>query len=331
MTSAKILDSPEKAEPRQDTATVLRSLAGRYVMVGVLIVLVIVATILYPGFVRPQNLSDILTQNAAEGIIAVGMTFVIISGGFDLSVGSVYALGGCVFAGVTKDTGSVAIGGLAALSAGVAAGAINGFLVARLKVNAFVATLGTASAISGLAYIYSHSAPLVVAGATFQNLALTQIAGVPLPIWILLAIGLVGAFLLSQTSYGRNVSAVGGNEQAGLLSGLRVPWLTASAYVMTGVLAAFAGMIDASRLGVGQANVGGTVALDTIAIVVVGGTSLRGGEGAVWRSAVGLLILATMTNVFYSLNLDQNWQSIAKGIIVVAAVALDVLVRRRRA
>jgi len=116
-----------------------------------------------------------------------------------------------------------------------------------------------------------------------------------------------------------------------LLSGLRVPWLIASVYVMTGVLAAFAGMIDASRLGVGQANVGGTVSLDAIAIVVVGGTSLRGGEGAVWRSAVGLLILATMTNVFYSLNLDQNFQLIAKGVIVVAAVALDVLVRRRRA
>jgi ribose transport system permease protein len=329
------VDSPDiesdRAEPRRDTAAFLRSLAGRYVMVGVLVMLVIVATILYHGFLQPQNLRDILTQNAAEGIIAVGMTFVIISGGFDLSVGSVYAIGGCVFAGVTKDTGSVAVGGLAALGAGIAAGAVNGVLVARLKVNPFVATLGTASAISGLAYIYSHSAPLVVPGASFQNLALTTIGRVPLPIWILLAVGLVGAFLLSQTSYGRNVSAVGGNEQAGLLSGLRVPWLIASVYVMTGVLAAFAGMIDASRLGVGQANVGGTVSLDAIAIVVVGGTSLRGGEGAVWRSAVGLLILATMTNVFYSLNLDQNFQLIAKGVIVVAAVALDVLVRRRRA
>lgn len=329
--SVRVLDSPDKAEPRRDTATVLRSLAGRYVMVGVLVVLVIVATILYHGFLRPQNLRDILTQNAAEGIIAVGMTFVIISGGFDLSVGSVYALGGVVFASVTLDTGSVAVAGLAALGAGIAAGAINGFLVARLKVNPFVATLGTSSAISGLAFIYSHSAPVVVSGATFQNLALTTIGSVPLPIWILLAVGLVGAFLLSQTSYGRNVLAIGGNEQAGLLSGLRVPWLTGSVYVMTGVLAAFAGMIDASRLGVGQANVGGTVSLDTIAIVVVGGTSLRGGEGAVWRSAVGLLIIAAMTNVFYSLNLNQNWQSIAKGIIVVAAVALDVLVRRRRA
>ncbi len=329
------VDNPEiqsdRAEPRRDTAAFLRSLAGRYVMVGVLVVLVIVATILYHGFLQPQNLRDILTQNAAEGIIAIGMTFVIISGGFDLSVGSVYAIGGCVFAGVTKDTGSVAVGGLAALGAGIAAGAVNGVLVARLKVNPFVATLGTASAISGLAYIYSHSAPLVVPGASFQNLALTTIGGVPLPIWILLAGGLVGALLLAQTSYGRNVSAVGGNEQAGLLSGLRVPWLIASVYVMTGVLAAFAGMIDASRLGVGQANVGGTVSLDAIAIVVVGGTSLRGGEGAVWRSAVGLLILATMTNVFYSLNLDQNFQLIAKGVIVVAAVALDVLVRRRRA
>lgn len=317
-------------QPR-DRYALARTLLGRYVMVIVLALLVIVAQILYPGFLRIANLSDILTQNASVGIIAVGMTFVIISGGFDLSVGSIYALGGTVFAGVTVHSGSVLFAGLAALGVGLLAGAVNGFLVARLRVNPFVATLGTSSAISGLAFIYSHSSPFVVKSLSFQNLALTKIGGVPLPILILIVIALIGSLLLSQTGYGRNVYAVGGNEQASVLSGLRVPWLLGSSYVMTGVLSALAGMMDASRLGVGQADVGATVALDTIAMVVVGGTSLRGGEGAVWRSIVGMLILATLTNVFYSLNVDQNWQLISKGVIVVAAVALDALLRRRRA
>jgi ribose transport system permease protein len=123
---------------------------------------------------------------------------------------------------------------------------------------------------------------------------------------------------------------LGGNYEAAWLSGVRVRSHTASVYIITGGLAAFAGMMDSSRLSVGQADVGAAIALDAIAIVVVGGTSLRGGEGAVWRSAVGLLILATLTNVFYSMNVTQNWQLIAKGTIVVAAVAVDAIIRARK-
>jgi ribose transport system permease protein len=312
--------------PTSDRVT---TLLARYSMVGVLLLLVIAATILYPGFLAPENVRDILTQNAAVGLIAVGMTFVIISGGFDLSVGATYALGSTVFAGVTLSTGSVLLAGVASMLAGGSAGLVNGLLVARLNVNPFVATLGTASIISGLAYIYSDSAPFIVDDPLFDVLAASSLAGVPSPIIILILTFLVGGLLLAKTPYGRNIYAVGGNHEAAWLSGLRVPSLTASVYVATGLLAALAGMIDASRLGVGQADVGGNVALDAIAVVVVGGTSLRGGEGAVWRSVVGLLILATLTNVFISLNVSQNWQLIAKGIIVVTAVALDALIRRR--
>lgn len=305
------------------------ALLGRYSMVGVLVVLVLAATVLYPGFLDPANVRDILIQNAAVGLIAVGMTFVIISGGFDLSVGATYALGSTVFAGTMISTGSVGLAAVVAILAGAAAGLINGVLVARLNVNPFVATLGTSSVISGLAYIYSKSAPFIVDDPAFEILAASRAAGIPTPIIILVLTFLAGGFVLAKTPYGRNVYAIGGNHDAAWLSGLRVPALTVGVYVLTGVLSALAGMIDASRLGVGQADVGASVALDAIAVVVVGGTSLRGGEGAVWRSAVGLLILATLTNVFISLNVSQNWQLIAKGIIVVTAVALDSLVRRR--
>lgn len=301
----------------------------RYSMLGVLVILLVVASILYDGFLAPDNLRDILVQNASVGIIAVGMTFVIISGGFDLSVGATYALGSTVFAGVMISTNSIALAGVIALAAGVACGLANGLLVARLKINPFVATLGSASVISGIAYIYSNSAPFIVSDRGFQALANSRTLGVPTPILILLVTFTIGGLVLSKTTVGRNVQAVGGNVEAAWLSGLRVPTLTAGVYVLTGALAALAGMIDASRLAVGQADVGATMALDAIAIVVVGGTSLRGGEGAMWRSFVGLLILATLTNVFYSLNVSQHWQLIAKGLIVIAAVALDAAVRRK--
>lgn len=307
------------------------SYASKYAMLGVLIALIIVATVLYPGFLNPANIGNILTQNAAVGIIAIGMTFVIISGGFDLSVGATYALGATLFAGLTLQTGSVVLAGFGALAAGVIAGVVNGTIISRLNVNPFVATLGTSSIISGIAYIYSNSSPFIVNGIpAFQDLALTRILGVPLPIWILIAMFVIAALLLAKSTFGRNIYAVGGNYEAAWLTGLRVKGLNSSVYILTGGLAALAGMMDSSRLGVGQADVGASIALDAIAIVVVGGTSLLGGEGAIWRSAVGLLILATLTNVFYSLNVSQHWQLIAKGVIVVAAVAVDAVIRSRK-
>jgi ribose/xylose/arabinose/galactoside ABC-type transport system permease subunit len=305
--------------------------ASRYSMVGVLIVLVAVASILYPGFFNLANIGNILTQNSAVGLIAIGMTFVIICGGFDLSVGATYALGAVLYAGLTLQTGSVVVAGIGALAAGVLVGVVNGLIISRLSINPFVATLGTSSIISGVAYIYSNSSPFIVNGIPeFQDLALSKLAGIPLPIWILVAAFVIAGVLLAKTTFGRNVYAVGGNYEAAWLTGLRVRGLNASVYVLTGVLAALAGMMDSSRLGVGQADVGASMALDAIAIVVVGGTSLLGGEGAIWRSAVGLLILATLTNVFYSLNVSQNWQLIAKGTIVVAAVGVDALIRIRK-
>ena len=335
--SSTVQQSPTPGPPTRmsDGATTRRpgigQYATRYSMVGVLIVLLIVATILYPGFLNPANIGNIFTQNSAVGLIAIGMTFVIISGGFDLSVGATYALGSVLFAGLTIKTGSILVAGIGSLAAGLVVGAVNGLIISRLNVNPFVATLGTSSVVSGVAYIYSNSSPFIVNGnPQFQDLALSSIAGIRLPIWILVITFILAALVLARTSYGRNIYAVGGNYDAAWLSGLRVKGLNASVYLLTGMLAALAGMMDASRLGVGQADVGGSIALDAIAIVVVGGTSLLGGEGAIWRSAVGLLILATLTNVFYSLNVSQHWQLIAKGCIVVAAVAVDAIIRHRK-
>lgn len=304
------------------------SLVRQYGIVAALAILVLCGQLLYSGFLAPANIRDILNQNAAVGIVAVGMTIVMVAGGFDLSVGAVYALSATLFAGTALD-GPVGLAAAVCLAAGAACGLVNGLAVTALKVNPFIATLGTSSIISGLAYIYSDSKAFVVDKPSFGVLGNTLALGIPLPVLILVAAMLVGTVVLRFTVYGRNIYAVGGNREAARLSGVRVGVVTVLAYVATSLLAGLAGMIDASRLGVGQANVGASLSLDVIAVVVIGGTSLLGGEGAIWRSAVGLLTLATLTNLFYSLNVSQNWQLLAKGMIIVLAVALDAALRSR--
>lgn len=307
----------------------LRTSLLQYGMVWALIALLIVATILYPGFFNIANIRNILSQNASVGIVAVGMTFVIIAGGFDLSVGATFALGAVLFANRADPVG---LWGAAAivLAISVACGVVNGLIVTRLRVNPFIATLGSGSIFGGFAYIFSDSAPQTPDNFDFPILGTDRWLGWPLPIWLLVVAFAAGAFVLIRSVYGRSIYAIGGNSEAARLSGMRVDLLRGSTYVISAVCSGLGGMILASRLGVGQADMGGSIALDAIAIVVIGGTSLMGGEGAMWRTAIGLLILATLSNVFDSLAISTNYQLLTKGAIVIAAVALDVFARSRR-
>ncbi len=304
------------------------SFIRRGMVLWLLFALIIVCRILYPGFLARDNIFNILTQNVQVGLIALGMTFVMIAGGFDLSVGAIYAAGATVYASEAR-TMTLPIAGLVALSVGFVAGALNGVIVTKLKVNPFVATLGTTSIFGGAAYLYSHSAPILVDRPDFIVLGAGKWFGVPISLVILVAAHAIGALVLSKTVYGRSLYAVGGNPEAARLSGLRVYLLKTSTYILVGVLAAFGGMIIASRLSIGQADIAGTMSLDAIAIVIIGGTSLFGGSGAVWRTGIGLLLLAVLTNIFDALALDSNFQSLIKGVIVIGAVALDAFSRRR--
>jgi ribose transport system permease protein len=305
------------------------SLAGRYAIVVVLVVLAIVSNALYPGFFDIGNLRNILSQNAPVGMVAVGMTFVIIAGGFDLSVSAIFAACGVAFASFS-DHMSIELAFAFALVVGMVGGGINGLIVTRLKVNPFVATLGTASVFSGLAYLYSHSSPVIPTNPSFSTLDDSTLLGIPVSIAIFAIVFAIGAVVLAKSVYGRSVYAVGGNDEAARLAGMRVDGIRFSTYVVTGFCAALAGAIVASRTGVGQADIGASITLDAIAIVIIGGTSLLGGEGAMWRTLVGLLILATINNLFDSLALDTAAQSLVKGLIVIGAVALDSHTRRRR-
>ena len=255
------------------------------------------------------------------------MTFVIIGGGFDLSAGSTLSVCAIVYSICANHMGLL-FAALIALAVGLAAGAINGVIISRFKVNPFVATLGTGSIYLGIAYIISQSNPITVTKVSFQTLGNNAWLGVPIDVWLLaVAIG-AAAFILAKTKFGRSVYAVGGNAEASRLCGIRVDGVRATTYVVIGGAAAVAGMVVASRLSIVTASIGANESLTAIAIVVVGGTSLLGGEGAIWRTVVGFLILESLTNVLEARAVNANWQDIATGAVLIGAVAIDVVARR---
>ncbi|RUX19667.1 ABC transporter permease [Mesorhizobium sp. M2A.F.Ca.ET.037.01.1.1] len=330
-------NSATSAKPILGGATEIRrprfswaELAMKYGLLAVLAVLVLVSQVLYPRFLDPLNIRNILSQNAPLGIIAVGMTLVMITRGFDLSVGSMYAAGATIFASLAVAGWSLPLAAALVILVGLVGGLINGLTITRLNVNPFVATLGTTSIFSGLALLYSNSSPFVVTDQAFTWLGRGAVLGIPVSVWLMVLVFGIGEVVLSRTTYGRSLYAIGGNDEAARLAGLRTVLIRASSYVICSGCAAVAGMIIASRLSIGQADIGSTMALDAIAVVVIGGTSLMGGEGAVWRSAIGLLIVAVLTNLLDSLAVDSNYQLVIKGTIVVAAVALDAYARTRR-
>jgi ribose transport system permease protein len=317
---------PVAADARRARTT---DLISRFAMVGVLVVLVIVAQIAYSGFLEPGNIKNLLTQNTPVGLVAIGMTFVLIAGGFDLSVGGIFALAGVLYATLANHM-PVGIACALMVPIAMAIGLANGLVITRLRVNAFVATLGSASIFSGLAYLVNDTGAVTVSKSSFMYLGTASWLGIPVSVWILAVAFLAGGLLLSKTVYGRSVYIVGGNQEAARLSGMRVSAVQASTYVLTALGAVVGGILLTSQTQVGQANVGADITLDAIAIVIIGGTSLRGGQGSIPRTLVGLLILSTVDNLFNSLALNTAVQSVVKGGIVIVAVALDAWTQRRR-
>lgn len=297
-------------------------------IIGVVVLVAVVADLVSPGFLSVTNISLILSQNAAEGIVAVGMTFVIITGGFDLSVGSTYALSSVVFAELSVNHHAVWIAVLGALAVGVLIGCGNAIIIVLLRVNPFIATLSSSFIILGIAILYTNAQPIMGAGAGFDTLGTGSLFGIPNIIVILVAVFIFGGFVLRFTIYGRETYAIGGNPEASRLSGIRVGWVRGRAYIMVGLLAALAGVLIASQMGSAEASIGGTVALDTIAMVVLGGTLLSGGEGAMWRTGAGFLILSLVTELFNRLAINSSWVEIVKGAILIVAIAAGQLAGR---
>ncbi len=307
----------------------------------VLFALVAAFAILSPAFLTSANLTILVKHVAINAILAVGMTFVILSGGIDLSVGSVAGLAGIVAGGLIHPGLVLHSFGVVvyfhtwlviaiALLAGALVGAVNGVLVAQLRVAPFIATLGSL-------YVARGAALLISSGATFPNLAgrpdlgntgflslgSGSLAGLPVPIWLMLAFAASGALLANRTPFGRRVYAVGGNERAAELSGVRVKRVKFAVYVISGFCSAMVGVVIAAQLASAHPATGQTFELNAIAAVVLGGTSLMGGRGSVGGTLIGAFIIGVLADGLILLGVSEFWQTVIKGMVIVLAVILD--------
>jgi ribose transport system permease protein len=295
-----------------------------------LVLLCVVMSILSPRFLRVANFVNIFVQISIISIISVGMTFVILTGGIDLSVGSTVAFCGLIL-GICmiylKLPIWVAI--LAAVAAGTIIGFVNGLLISRLNLPPFIATLGTMSIVRGAAYSVSGGQPIYTYPKPFLKIA-GSFLKIPIPIIIMVIIFAVALYLLKYTKLGRYSYSIGGNEAASKLSGINVPLYKTAVYTILGFLCSVSAIILVARLDSAVTVAGDGYELDSIAVVVIGGTSMMGGEGNMWGTIIGTLIIGVVSNGLNLLTVPQGMQRMIKGTIIIVAVLLDVYRKRKR-
>ena len=295
-----------------------------YAFMAAFVVLVFIAASASDVFFTQRNISNLFRQVVTNGLVSLGMLVVVLTGGVDLSVGSVVALTGILAAGLT-DRLSLPVAVLIALLTGIAAGALNGFLVARFKLQPFIVTLATLGALRGAIYVYSET-PQTPSNPAFRSLLGGGFIGpVPVAVIVMLACFPLVWLFLNRTTAGRAIVAIGGNEEAVRLAGVNVGRHIVLAYAVCGFFAGMAGVLLASRLGIAQPSVGAGYELDAIAAVVIGGGVLGGGGGGAVGTFGGVLVLGLIDNLLNLFNVQSYYQQIVKGFIIVFAV----LARRR--
>ncbi len=295
---------------------------------GGLIGLCLVLWILTPHFLTVSNLLNIAQQTSINAIIAVGLTFVIINGGIDLSVGSIVAFSGVVMASLLARAVPVPIAVLAGLGAGSLCGLINGVLISFGRLPPFIATLGMMSVARGGALLYSDGRPISGFGEGFRWLATGEVAWIPVPILLMIAVYAVAHFVLRRTPFGRYVFAIGGNEEAALLSGVPVRRYKTLVYGASGLLSGLAAVVLTARLNSAQPIAGISYELDAIAATVIGGTSLMGGQGSVVGTLIGALIMGVLRNGLNLLGVSSFVQQLVIGAVIILAVLMDMTFKR---
>ncbi|ENX3946134.1 ribose ABC transporter permease [Photobacterium damselae] len=292
-----------------------------------LIFLIVVVSFLNPNFFTVDNILNILRQTSVNAIIAVGMTLVILTAGIDLSVGSVLALCGAFAATLIAMEVPVLIAVPTALLAGVILGAISGVIIAKGKVQAFIATLVTMTLLRGVTMVYTDGRPISTGftdvADSFAWFGTGYAMGIPVPIWLMVIVFAAAWYLLNHTRFGRYVYALGGNESATRLSGINVDRVKIGVYAICGFLSALAGIIITSRLSSAQPTAGMGYELDAIAAVVLGGTSLAGGKGRIMGTLIGALIIGFLNNALNLLDVSSYYQMIAKAVVILLAVLVD--------
>jgi putative xylitol transport system permease protein len=318
------MNSSATARPHLSSKAVVTFLQ-QYGIILAFLVLCVALTFLNEYFLTPKNILNIVRQTSINGILALGMTLVILTGGIDLSVGSSLALAGIVAAsmvrGVHAENAWLAAG--VGLAVGAAVGAVNGLLVARLSIPPFVATLGMLSICRGLTYIYSNGMPIPNLSKDFLWIGQGDIGGIPIPIFFFLGVFIILWVVLNKTTYGRYIYAVGGNEKSAKTAGIGTKGIILSAYVLCGILAALGGLILTARTTSGLPQAGVSYELDAIAAVVIGGTSLSGGVGTIHGTLIGALIIGVINNGLDLLGVSSFYQQVVKGVIIIIAVLLD--------
>ncbi|PTQ52790.1 MAG: Ribose ABC transport system, permease protein RbsC [Hydrogenibacillus schlegelii] len=288
-----------------------------------LIVLSVALALTTPHFLTVNNILNVLRQVSINALIALGMTFVILTGGIDLSVGSMLALSGALAAGMIHGGVPAVLAVALALFAGAAMGAANGVLVARGRLAPFIVTLATMTVYRGLTLVYTDGRPITGLGDAFGVIGRGYLFDLPLPV-LWLGLGFAGSYLLlNSTVFGRHVYAVGGNEEAALHSGVATDRIKIWVYTISGLTAAAGGIILTSRLNSAQPTAGMGYELDAIAAVVLGGTSLSGGRGTLGGTLVGALIIGVLNNGLNLLNVSSFYQQVVKGAVILLAVLLD--------
>jgi ribose transport system permease protein len=305
-----------------------------------LVVLCILLGVLTDKFFTASNGLNVLRQVAVNVCIATGMTLIVLTGGIDLSVGSILALCGAITAGLLKNgirlpsadmfIGFTLLGAvLAGLIIGALLGLFNGITITRFKVPPFVATLAMLTIARGFTMLYTGGHPVSNLGTSFAWIGTGSLIGIPVPVWIALLVVLIAALITRQTRLGRYIYAIGGNETAARLSGIRINRVKLIVYSLGAALAAVGGVIVTSRLDSAQPNAGLSYELDAIAAVVIGGTSLNGGKGSVGGTVIGAVIIGVLNNGLVLLNVSPFWQQVVKGGVILLAVIIDRVGEKR--
>ena len=334
--------SQAAASGQERRRTDVVSALGKFAPLIFLAILVVILSVLRPNFLSAFNLFNVMRQISFIGILAVGMTFVILTAGIDLSVGSLLAFSGIVCASVAKGSRSLLEGGvtdpggvrvliaaLAAILVGIIIGLLQGSLIARAGIPAFIVTLGGLGAWRGATLLWSDGQPISSFSNDFKFWGQGFIGPLPVPVIFFLAMVVIGQIILKYTQYGRWIYALGGNPEASRLSGLNVKMLTTSVYVISGFCAGLAGFLLTSRLNSAEQVAGQGYELQAIAAVVIGGTSLFGGQGSMVGTLIGAMLIGVLNNGLVILNVSPYYQQIVIGAIIVLSVYIDQLAKQR--
>jgi ribose transport system permease protein len=294
-----------------------------------LIVLIVALAIASPHFLTNTNLSSVVRQTAVINIMALGMTLIIVSGGIDLSVGAILAMGGLLGTMAMAKGYSIPVGVLVGIVTGCFWGFVNGLLTTKLRINPFIVTLGTLGIVRGLTLIISNGLPVHEIPQQFSFLGEGTVLGVPFVLWVLLACAVAMHVIMEHTRLGRYAFAIGSNPDAAFYAGIPVAFVVTVVYAIGGMLTGLAGMIEASRLMTGQPTAGQGYELQAIAAVVIGGGSLRGGEGSVIGTLVGAFIMGLLSNGSDLLGISPYLQQAIIGAVIILAVSVDELRKRK--